>query len=314
MTNWYVSSLAVGGGDGSEGTPWTLAEAIAKVNDSTVADGDFVNIKADGTYIGKDFITTRAGSQTGWLNFRGYSSTILDNGIATSQAEGNHSHIIGSVNGYQAFYNLKVDSNGFNGDGIRGTYYAYAYNCEATGSTSGFGIYFTGSAGVAVNCYMHDNPYGGACFAVNCIIKDCTTAGLSPSAGAINSVFDNCVIGSHPNHASSFSNCIFINNTQGINLVRSMFNFTNCHFGNNTDAFLSSGTRPFTLNNCNFYNNGSDYPVGLPITFNETALDPQFNDTPNMDYTTNLGDVKMGLARVKSISQQAKFSLLRNSL
>lgn len=79
ITERYVSSLAGGGGDGSSGSPWTLAEALA----NAVA-GDRVNIKADGTYaLAANFTPTNAGSVTQPIYWRAYTTTIGDGGIAT---------------------------------------------------------------------------------------------------------------------------------------------------------------------------------------------------------------------------------------
>lgn len=69
----YVTQAAGGGGVGSEGDPWTLAEGYA----NAVATNS-VNIKSDGAYsIGADTITN-AGTIFDLIRFRGYNSTIGD--------------------------------------------------------------------------------------------------------------------------------------------------------------------------------------------------------------------------------------------
>jgi hypothetical protein len=72
-TERYVTSAAGGAGDGSSGSPWTLAQAFA----NAVA-GDRVNIQSDGAYsIGATTIAA-AGTLTQMIIFRGYDATIGD--------------------------------------------------------------------------------------------------------------------------------------------------------------------------------------------------------------------------------------------
>lgn len=72
-TERYVTQAAGGGGVGSSGDPWTLAEALT----NAVAN-DRVNIQSDSAYsIGADSVTN-AGSAAGLIVFRGYDTTIGD--------------------------------------------------------------------------------------------------------------------------------------------------------------------------------------------------------------------------------------------
>lgn len=69
----YVTDAAGGTGDGSEGDPWTLAEAL----DQAVA-GDRVNILSDSGYgLGAESVTN-AGTPSQLICFRGYNSSIGD--------------------------------------------------------------------------------------------------------------------------------------------------------------------------------------------------------------------------------------------
>lgn len=69
----YVTDAAGGGGDGTSGTPWTLAEAL-----TNAVAADRVNIQSDGAYsLGAD-IVSNAGSIVDMIRFRGYNSSIGD--------------------------------------------------------------------------------------------------------------------------------------------------------------------------------------------------------------------------------------------
>ena len=72
-TERYVTSAASGGGDGSSGSPWTLAEAL-----TNAAAGDRVNIQSDASYSLGAYAVTNAGSMGSLIVFRGYNSTIGD--------------------------------------------------------------------------------------------------------------------------------------------------------------------------------------------------------------------------------------------
>ena len=73
FTERYVADAASGGGAGTEGDPWTLAEALA----NAVA-GDRVNILSDSSYsLGADTVTN-AGTAASLIVFRVYNSPIGD--------------------------------------------------------------------------------------------------------------------------------------------------------------------------------------------------------------------------------------------
>jgi hypothetical protein len=72
-TERYVTSAAGGGGDGSVGTPWTLAEAFANA-----AAGDRVNIQSDSGYSIGVTAVANAGTDNDPICYRGYNSAIGD--------------------------------------------------------------------------------------------------------------------------------------------------------------------------------------------------------------------------------------------
>jgi hypothetical protein len=72
-TERYVTSAASGGGDGSSGSPWTLAEAF-----SNASAGDRVNIQSDAAYSSGAVTLTNSGTSAQAICYRGYNSTIGD--------------------------------------------------------------------------------------------------------------------------------------------------------------------------------------------------------------------------------------------
>lgn len=73
FTERYVTQAAAGGGAGTSGDPWTLAEGFA----NAVA-ADSVNILSDGAYSLGATTIAAAGTASSLIRFRGYNSTIGD--------------------------------------------------------------------------------------------------------------------------------------------------------------------------------------------------------------------------------------------
>jgi hypothetical protein len=108
-TEKYVTSGAAGGGDGSSGSPWTLAEAI-----TNAAAGQRINVKADATYANTttDRTFVNAGSTSTAIWWRGYNTTIgdidADNSLAKPYITFTTGYVIVSGIG-QWFSNLRFE-------------------------------------------------------------------------------------------------------------------------------------------------------------------------------------------------------------
>ena len=160
---------AGGGGIGTEGDPFTLAQAA-----DTVAADDLVWVKATGIYEIEDgandcvlHITT-AGAQQTYIVWKGYTSVIGDSGIVTINANpaGDQfaSCVLTAIGAavYNAFYNFRFtgasgdcfDANGITDDNI------VFYNCRFD-LAGGWG--FQGdNIHIFVKCTFDNNTAGGA--------------------------------------------------------------------------------------------------------------------------------------------------------
>ncbi len=265
----YVSVAAGGGGDGSLGDPWTLAEA-----ESAAVAGDRVNILA-GTYaLTSSFSPLNNGTNAAMIVWRGYTSTPGDavTPVAVFDIDGATAHVVDSGQDYHRFENIEVTGNagvggsifGFNLDGKgnmlfrcrvtqanrgilvvgQGTQFIA---CEVDNWTSGAGIQLSGDNSAAIGCHVHDGGGFGCGFS-------------APSSGG----YYYCVSSNNVSHG-------FVAGQTGAELHRWLVHCT--AFGNAGDGVSINGSpegQPFVLVNCLSIGNslygigGTQVAVGTP--------------------------------------------------
>jgi hypothetical protein len=135
-------------------------------------------------------------------------------------------------------------------------------NCVAYDCGVGFSTSATSSAGVTLdNCLAYECTSG--------LVFSTTAATNDDSSSLItNSTFADCtngVLTDDSFRAVLFENCIFANNTTGIN---------------NATAF--QGAPDYFLTRCAFHNNSTDIAIGSVPSDCETAADPAFVDDTNV--------------------------------
>lgn len=325
LTERYVTANAAGGGDGSSGSPWTWAEALA----AAVA-GDRVNVKA-GTYARTT--TTDAFTNTGtsaapiWV--RGYSSTIGDGyqgrnqyGVLVVTNMPTISYTSGYLNINKA--QILIDSMVIESTSAR---YGAALvlseantnviNSKVTNTTAGSSATAIGSTyqgNYVINCDAETTQTNSlnaiAASGVGCRIIACRAKSASTSNSAIataSAVVANCIIydsyygikDSTTNQYTTLINCTFYNITKSAFLGYSNANIRsivaiNCMFTDISEyafdsAYSATANVPlFALNN-----RFRDVTMGISNGFgdwpnlNQITTDTGGPETDYVDAVTN---------------------------
>ena len=302
MAERYVSSLATAG-TGTELDPWTWAEAMTAINDTTVDNGDRVNIKADGTYTAADVAITRDAVASSRITIEGYSGIVGDGEIPTIQrASGEVGHWIDFNSGlYYIFKNLKCDVNN-EGDGTGYSFYSDSLNFHENVEVLNSADQYSVRDGVWVNCYVHHGVRGF--FSIRG--SNCIATNHSIGQAYSSSILFGCVgkdSGAGENFQNSYCfSCISDGGLgHGFN-VAGTYLLMNCIAINTPVGKIAVRTQGICFAiNCNFYDNdGTDFDQA-GSTINPTYLDPQFTDPDNLDYTRtgdnldNLGFNEIGM-------------------
>ncbi len=265
----YVTAAAGGGGDGSSGDPWTLAEAGA----AAVA-GDRVNIAADTYVLAASFSPSNDGTNALPIVWRGFTTTPgdADAPVVMFDIDGLSAHVIDCSRVFHRFENITVTGNSGVGGAIYGISLSgnvcVAYRCRATQVNRGIfangqgcqivgcevdlwsessGIQLGASNSAAIGCHMHDGGGFGGGFS-------------DPSSGG----YYYCVSANNVGHG-------FIAGQTGAELNRWLVHCT--AYGNGGEGVSLNGSpegQPLVVVNCLFVKNalfgigGTNVAVGKP--------------------------------------------------
>ncbi len=316
MAERYVSALAVGGGGGTVGAPWTWAEMVAAINGGAVNNGDRCNVKADGVYTVADFIITRSATAQDWIIIQGYTAAIGDGGRPTLQraaAEVGSWCDWGSSNAfYYELTDLVFDGNGVGdttGTALDLNLYTIVTNVEIKNTDNSTTVNARNGHTKFSNCSVHDivGNVAGISFGywVNSRVYNV------PNQLAINGSWVNSVLRAGPGGTWVAQNSYFTNSVIDVNnqagrhgvYLNGIFEMLNCVILNASGVgavalSFQANSKLHLVKNCNFWNNTNDFAANMRIT-SPTYLDPEFVDPSTMDYTRdgqNLDDI--GLSRV----------------
>lgn len=292
--DYYVSSLAGGGGVGTEVDPFTFVEGIAFANAGSMVNGETLWVKADGIYPMSDFALTSAGFYTpvpSFKNIKGYTNVITDNGRATIQRSGGAGILFDMQASYWRAENFNIDGQNSGttnidlqlGNNIGRNIVSY------NAGTHGF------DNGLLFDCYSHDNG------AYNYNASTCHNT-ISKNSGSIG--YYNCTLINFASYNDGNDGVRAFNNRNIINGVivgAAGHGIAQIYYGNVIKNISISDCAGNALNidrdgsiieNMNFYNNGGiSNQMGQIGTYYE--LDPQFTNPAILDFTrtgSNLDD------------------------
>ena len=303
MANWYVSTLGgQTGADGSEENPWTLAQAIVAINAGTIVNGDTVWVKADGIYETTGVTISSAGTYgQPWKNIKGYNLIIGDKGKATIKRSSGTTTVINISVGYWIIENFIIDGNLTGGKGLTQISTVMCRNIETKNCTDGIS-----NAGVAINCYSHDNTNVGIGVGtvINCIVVG-NLLGLYNCPIVINS------IAKDSSSYNIYSSGLVLNSISDGGTGDGIYAVSGCNVINAIIRNSPAGKHGLKLHsilgavaiysNINFDNCNQKCNAPLSLIDIYYELDSQFNNPANLDYTRtgnnldNIGLSKVGL-------------------
>lgn len=311
MTDLYVTAGAAGGGAGTEGDPYTMAEATANVTNA-----DKVYVKA-GTYTADDSasssvmdIDIAGGGATGFIFWEAYTTTIGDFTIGDAQPviiDANTNSLTNAMqstvpyNGFIGFRFTGASSNGVNygtadlgcfigckfdtngARGFSGDNNFLFVGCESTANTSG-GVNMD-NTGFMISCKVHNEAansviMGGSCAVVNTTFYNNANAKNLNFDGTFGLVFGNTFDGENQAASEGFGQ------TGSSNVVAAILN--NIFFDLNEGATIQTGTTGFWGYNL-FASCNTDYDTLTNASTDISSAADPFEDSANRDYTLKSG-------------------------
>lgn len=301
MAEWYVSSSAGGGGVGSSGDPWTLAQAETEINAGTIGTSDRVNVKDDGAYTIDDFTITFAGNAAGRATIQGYTDNIGDGGrptITRSGAAGIPFFVFGN---WWKIKDLILDQNnigdsndfGVSGGSGCGVERVTVLNSPATG------FYNVAS----INCYALDCAVNGfwAGSAMFCIARN-GEFGFR-TINNIHCIGINNTSGYAPDHTISFGSIAINPTDHGWFNVRFGHQNINCVVkdiaNGKTGIHFIGGNSPVFIKNTDFFNILGTKATTDSLLEDYQELDPQHSNEAANDFTRTGDNLnRLGFSKV----------------
>lgn len=322
MNNYYISSLASGGGDGSIGSPWTWLEMFAKINDLTVLQDSTCWVKSDGVYLSSGEALSVGGAAQAYIFIKGYSSAIGDNGRFTVRRSGGTGDLIDVAKIYVGLYNCIADGQSAGANNIVAYRAGLVVNCISyNAGTNGFSGGYSSRTNF-VKCLAYNNGGSGFLYGKG---VNCTSYGNGQYGFGIMLVTDNCV--ARNNTLEGFVhwdesiniNCISDNNLgDGLGLIGTdgavILNFNAINIPVGKYGIKNNFTECNYIDYINFYNILGDKALDLTQIQTYYELDPQFNDAPNHDYTrtgTNLDGIGLSHLGVDGIDYKIDLGIGR---
>lgn len=264
-----------------------------------------VYMKNDATYTFTESLifTSTDGSDTYYISVEGYNSTRGDNPTGTDRPLTSQGSNVINAGDYWSFANIRLAGTGSqllnigsnnkikncSAENTSGSSDRYGFSfvsggariidCESV-STNGRAFGGNTTGGILEKCYAHDSNEGywfnfGDYILIDCIADTCTTNGVKfgffdDNDYMLNLTIYNCGTG------------IFVQECD--NMICRNITISDCTTGIEADSIVE--TQEFDY--INLYNNTTDL-TNIKIGENTFALDPQFTDAPNGDFSWPAG-------------------------
>ena len=293
----------------TSGVTWAIGGAFATIQRGAdvVQGDDTVSVKSTVTYNEAVLVPSR--TSDAWVVFRGYDSTVTDDGVVTNDGTTGSLAFGFSTSGHQVtFRNFRLTKFV---DGIDGGIYSQlvAINCRCDNNDSK-GINFDGSLGTdsVFQCYCHDNgtvgifvndlsqvincfteangtygiQLGKTCHAIGCICKGDATAGIYFTARVGNTVYG-CTIDGDGKTTTTGIDMSGVGDFRLRTVVNTVVH--DCTTGIKGTANDKVGAVSFNnaVLNCTTAYSNYDTDGG------EVTTGPSFEDEANGDYTPSAG-------------------------
>ena len=240
------------------------------------------------------FPTIKAASA--FKRLRGYTSAIGDNGRAIIRRSGGSSNLLCANVNYWIFENLILDGQNAGLDNFKTLHYTIFRNCISYNAGNN-GFHTSGSYNVVHNCWAYNNIMSGFIAGDPASYNHCLANANTLDGFGVNGMgfFNNCIAYNNSRYGWNTNRLQIIKSISHLNgqaeiIANAMSLISDTHIQPKPNCYaikLQGVMSGVLLSNVNIYGASVDYKYNVipTLNYNETNLDPQFNNVANLDFT-----------------------------